>query len=348
MNLTKKITAVFLALAMLFIFASCGEESEEVLDIGTVNIGIIVDGDTAEEGSYANVQYNNFKAAYSAAGAGDSQVTEQTNIKPGDSAAMEKAMADLVARGCRLIVGTDEGYYNDFTKYAKDNPSAYFITMADYKNIEPELSNVAVFTIRNYETEYLEGLIAASYSSTGKIGYVVDSSFMTADTTDINAFLLGAQSVNPQASVSLVIASDVKAGCEKVLADGCDILYTRNYKTDEEGNTYFEVPASVKDNMCLVSLKDGKPTFISAACQNLNVLYTKIITATVNEKFSDLEGYTCGVKEGIVDVRPVSDEAVQAKVDALKDKLNNGENILGVQNISDLGNSYLDAVTELK
>ena len=51
MNLTKKITAVFLALAMLFIFASCGEESEEVLDIGTVNIGIIVDGDTAEEGS---------------------------------------------------------------------------------------------------------------------------------------------------------------------------------------------------------------------------------------------------------------------------------------------------------
>ena len=35
-------------------------------------------------------------------------------------------------------------------------------------------------------------------------------------------------------------------------------------------------------------------------------------------------------------------------VDALKDKLNNGENILGVQNISDLGNSYLDAVTELK
>ena len=48
MNLTKKITAVFLALAMLFIFASCGEESEEVLDIGTVNIGIIVDGDTTE------------------------------------------------------------------------------------------------------------------------------------------------------------------------------------------------------------------------------------------------------------------------------------------------------------
>lgn len=348
MKLMKKMAAVLLVLSMLFVFTSCLGETEEVLDIGTVNLGIITDGDIEDEATTSFVHYEAFKSAYSIAGASDKQVTEQYNITAGDSAAMAKAMADLIARGCRLIIGTNEAYYEEFVKYSKENVSVFFVLLADYKNSNPELKNLSVFTIRNYEAEYIQGALAALYSSSGKLGYVVDSKYSTADKVDINSFALGAQSINPKASVALFVADDIKAACESLTASGCDTLYTRNYEIDEDGNTCFETPTSSKNNMCLITLENNSPVFISSAYQNLNVVYTKIITETVNEKFEAIKGFSSGVKEGGVDVRPVENEENQKTVDQLKERLFKGENILGDQNILDLADNYISAVTQVK
>lgn len=321
MSLTKKITVVLLVFVMLFVLASCSTNEETTeLDIGTINIGVIYNGDMDEEGTLANKHRSAFESAYGSAGAGDSQINERDGIAPGDTDAMATTMADLIARGCKLIVTTDPGYYADTVEYAKKNPDIYFAAMAEYGELHQELSNLATFDVRTFESEYLVGMMAASASANGKIGYVSAEE----DATDAASFTYGAQAVNPNATVSLVVTDDVKAGIEVVEAAGCDTVYSMNYAVDEEGNTYFDVPNSVANDMCVNTLgENGK--FITATCMNLDRLYTKIITDTVNENFDDIKNYSTGVAEGVVDVRPAEDEAVKAKVNAEKDKLFAGE-----------------------
>ncbi len=323
MNLTKKIAAILLVFVMMFALASCAEEETTELDIGTINIGVIYNGKMDEEGTFANQHFVAFENAYSSAGAGGGQINQRDGIVPGDKKAMDTTMADLLARGCKLIVTTDPGYYADVAEHAKANPSVNFAAMADYGVTAIELDNLATFDIRTFETEYLVGMMAASASASGKIGYVDDAE----NAVDVNAFAEGAKAVNPAATVSLVVTDDVKAGVEAVEKAGCDTVYSRNFAIDEEGTMYFDVPSSVANDMCVNTLgADGK--FITASCYNLNRLYTEIITDTVNEKFEEVKGFSTGVKEGIIDVRPSEDDAVKAKVDAVKDKLFAGDNFL--------------------
>ena len=320
MNLTKKIAAILLVFVMMFALASCAEEETTELDIGTINIGVIYNGKMDEEGPFANQHFAAFENAYSSAGAGGGQINQRDGVVPGDKKAMDTTMADLLARGCKLIVTTDPGYYADVAEHAKANPTVNFAAMADYGVTPIELDNLATFDIRTFETEYLVGMMAASASANGKIGYVDD----VENSVDVNAFAEGAKAVNPAAAVSLVVTDDVKAGVEAVEKAGCDTVYSRNFAIDEEGTMFFEVPSSVTNDMCVNTLgADGK--FITASCYNLNRLYTEIITDTVNEKFDEVKNFSTGVKEGVIDVRPAEDDAVKAKVDAVKDKLFAGD-----------------------
>lgn len=341
MNLTKKITAILLVLAMLFAFSSCmGIEEDETgeLDIGTINIGIIYNGDMEEEGTLANKHFAAFQTAFDLAGAGGSQINQRDGVTPGDAEAMDKTMNDLLSRGCRLIITTDAGYYDGALKFAKENPSVFFVAMTEYGSSTQEMSNFATFDIRTFETEYLEGMMAAASSANGKIGYVA----ATENATEVNAFANGAKSINPNTTISLVVTDDVKAGIDKITAAGCDTVYSMNYEVDEEGNRFFNVPESVKYDMCVNTLGDnGK--FISASCLNLDRLYTEIITDTVNEKFEDLKLFSAGVKEGVVDVRPAEDAALQAKVNAEKDKL-----FAGTSNINKLVSTSIVLYTLVK
>ena len=320
MNLTKKIAAILLVFVMMFALASCAEEETTELDIGTINIGVIYNGKMDEEGTFANQHFAAFENAYSSAGAGGGQINQRDGVVPGDKKAMDTTMADLLARGCKLIVTTDPGYYADVAEHAKANPTVNFAAMAEYGVTPIELDNLATFDIRTFETEYLVGMMAASASANGKIGYVDD----VENSVDVNAFAEGAKAVNPAAAVSLVVTDDVKAGVEAVEKAGCDTVYSRNFAIDEEGTMFFEVPSSVTNDMCVNTLgADGK--FITASCYNLNRLYTEIITDTVNEKFDEVKNFSTGVKEGVIDVRPAEDDAVKAKVDAVKDKLFAGD-----------------------
>ena len=320
MNLTKKIAAILLVFVMMFALASCAEEETTELDIGTINIGVIYNGKMDEEGTFANQHFAAFENAYSSAGAGGGQINQRDGVVPGDKKAMDTTMADLLARGCKLIVTTDPGYYADVAEHAKANPTVNFAAMADYGVTPIELDNLATFDIRTFETEYLVGMMAASASANGKIGYVDD----VENAVDVNAFAEGAKAVNPAAAVSLVVTDDVKAGVEAVEKAGCDTVYSRNFAIDEEGTMFFDVPSSVTNDMCVNTLgADGK--FITASCYNLNRLYTEIITDTVNEKFDEVKNFSTGVKEGVIDVRPAEDDAVKAKVDAVKDKFFAGD-----------------------
>lgn len=354
MNLAKKLTAVLLAVAMIFALSACSltEDDSDILDIGTINIGVILSGDIDDDSTLSNKIYGAFTSACNSAGAGDHQINEQTKVKPGDTAAMDKAMTDIIARGCRLIVGTDGGYYTDFEKYAKENTNIFFVLLTDYDAADSDIENLTVFHMNTFESDYILGTMAAQSSASGKIGYVADADSAVSK-ADVNAFLLGAQSVNPAAAVSLVSVEDSENGypaAVKTLTDaGCDVLYTKNYEIGEgdEKESCFVTPDSVANERCLVKLVDSKLEFVSAAHINYETAFTKIVTDTVNEKFAGLTGYSAGVKDGAVDVRPADDAKLSEKANQIKNDLYNGKNILGDKNAKDLCASYLNGITEL-
>lgn len=348
MSIAKKITAAALVVVMIFLFAACGNKTEDILDISTVNIGFITNGDI-EEDDYASVHFKAFETAYDLSGAGGSQITKEQNVSPSDEKAIEYAMTDLVERGCRIIIGTHQGYYNELLKYARDdeNQKIFFAAIADYNQPEPPEENMVAVVIKKYEAEYLEGIIAGLSSKTGKIGYVSDKSYYDLDNADVNAFLLGAKSVNGSAAVSLVVTDNVKEGVSKVIAAGCDVVYSRNYVANEEtGETFFTVPASLSKSMTLNKIDGEKREFISGSVINLDYIYTQIITDTVNDKFADLNARTWGVKDGAVDVSPAADQAIKAKVDAVKDSFNQGADVIG-KDMKELNASLLDGITEI-
>ncbi len=350
MSLTKKILAAVLVVALVFLLAACNNDAENALDISTINIGIITNGDNEETDS-ARTQFNAFRTAYETAGASKSRVTTEENVSTTDVKDMEAAMTDLVERGCRLVIGTDPGYYTELIKYAKDenNQKIFFAALADYEQTEPAEKNMVALILRNYETAYLEGIAAGMSSATGKIGYVADTAFAMFETADVNAFYLGAKSVNPNANVLLVKTDDVKAGIDKLTAAKCDVVYSRNCVTNEEdGTTYFTVPASVADCMTVNKINpDGTTVYVSGAVQNLDFVYTQVITNTVNEKFDSLGGHTWGIKEGAMDVAPAADAAIKAKTDEVKAQFIEGADVIG-KPLDQLNAAFESGVSEVK
>jgi len=79
------------------------------------------------------------------------------------------------------------------------------------------------------EPRYLSGIIAGMQTTSNKLGYVAAYPY-TEVKIGINAFALGAQSVNPDATVSVVYINSwydpamEKQAAEALLAQGCDVI----------------------------------------------------------------------------------------------------------------------------
>jgi len=137
----------------------------------------------------------------------------------------ERAIAKLAETGHGLIFTTSFGYMEPTLKVAKRFPNVKFEHATGYKQAD----NVATYSARFYEGRYVQGQIAAEMSKSGVIGYI--ASFPIPEVVrGINAFMLGAQSVNPDMKVKVVwvytwFDPPKEADAAKVLMDqGADII----------------------------------------------------------------------------------------------------------------------------
>lgn len=109
---------------------------------------------------------------------------------------------DLAQQGNKMIFATSFGYMNSVLKVAKEFPNVYFEHATGYKTDK----NVKNYTARFYEGRYLAGMLAAATTKTNILGYVaalpIPEVFQ-----GINAYTLGARSVNPNVEVRVVWTS---------------------------------------------------------------------------------------------------------------------------------------------
>jgi simple sugar transport system substrate-binding protein len=116
-----------------------------------------------------------------------------------EGADAERVIRDLVAQGNKLIFATSFGFGDAMEKVAKDHPDVRFEHATGYKTAE----NLRVYEGRFYEDTYMAGVIAGRMTKTNVLGFV--GSFPIPEVLrNINAFTLGAQSVNPKVTTKVV------------------------------------------------------------------------------------------------------------------------------------------------
>jgi basic membrane protein A len=114
----------------------------------------------------------------------------------------ERVIRDLAAQGHALIFTTSFGYMEPTLKVARDFPDVAFEHASGYRSAP----NVGRYNARFYEGRYLAGIVAGRATRSNLLGYV--AAYPIPEVLQgINAFALGARSVNPRAEVRVVWTS---------------------------------------------------------------------------------------------------------------------------------------------
>jgi simple sugar transport system substrate-binding protein/basic membrane protein A len=148
------------------------------------------------------------------------------NVPEDDTAA--RVMEGMISRGAKIIFATSYGHLDAALKVAAAHPDVAVVQQGNF--IKGDIpTNAGTFFGTVYEPVYLAGIAAGLATKSNKLGYVY--AFPISQTIDnIDAFQLGAQSVNPKAKTYTVNTSswcDPAAQAEaakSLLSQGVDVL----------------------------------------------------------------------------------------------------------------------------
>jgi simple sugar transport system substrate-binding protein len=153
------------------------------------------------------------------------KVTTTFVEKVPEGADAERVIRDLAAQGHRLIFTTSFGFMNPTIKVAEEFPDVRFEHATGYKTAP----NVGTYNARFYEGRYAAGVLAGRMTKTHVLGYV--AAFPIPEVLQgINAFTLGARSVDPKAQVRVIwVNSWYDPGKERdaasaLIGQGADIV----------------------------------------------------------------------------------------------------------------------------
>ena len=241
----------------------------------------------------------------------------------------ERVLRDMVSQGNKLIFGTTFGYMEPMLKVAADNKDVKFEHGTGYKTSE----NMRTYDSRTYEGAYMAGVIAGGMTKSNTLG-VVGSIPIPEVIRNINAFTLGAQSVNPKVKTKVVWINNwfdppkETEGAQSLINQGADVLFQNTdssavLQTAEKAGKYaFGWDSDMS--------KFGPKSHLASAVINWAPYYIKA-TKDALEGTWKTGGVWWGVKEGAIDLVSLSDAVpaeLKAKVDTVKAGLKDGSFVI--------------------
>ncbi|PWK67026.1 BMP family ABC transporter substrate-binding protein [Aminobacter sp. AP02] len=229
-----------------------------------------------------------------------------------EGADAERAIERFARSGCNIIFATSFGYMDPLNKVAGKFPDVKFEHATGYKREHP---NVATYNSKFHEGRYVQGVIAAKESKAGVAGYI--ASFPIPEVVmGINAFMLGAQSVNPDFKVKVVWANTwfdagKEADAAKALIDqGVDII---TQHTDSTAPMQVATERGIKAfGQASDMIKFGPTTQLTSIVDDWGPYYIERIQEVIDGtwKQSDVWG---GMKEGHVVMAPYANMSDETK-----------------------------------
>lgn len=343
----KKLLALVLALTMVvFAFAACGNGTNDTTTAPAgetttaapaagiakedIKVGVIHIGDPADGTGYSYMHDQGIVAMQKNLGLADDQIVRQLNISDQDADAIRASIENCITAGCNIVFATSYGYMDTMASLSEEYPDVFFSHATGYKSNDTNFNN---YFGRIYQARYLAGVAAGLKTASGKLGYVAAYGTELAETcSGINAFALGAQSVNPDATVyvkNLNSWSDPvneTAYAEALVELGCDVIAQHCDSANPQiaAQTAGVFGCGYNSDMT----KDAPKAHLTAPVWNWGVYYTAAVQAVIDGKFAEMGNYYGGIKEGFIDVSPLSANCVagtQEKIDAVKALIDSGE-----------------------
>ena len=317
----KKITALLLALVMVFALCACGGDDNKTEGgdaDDALKVGFIFLHD--ENSTYDLNFMNAAKEACANLGLSEDQYIFKTNID--ETQECYDAACELADAGCDIVFADSFGHEAFLMEAAKEFPEVQFCHATGTNAHTAGLDNFHNAFASIYEGRYLAGIAAGM-----KLNEMIDAGEFTADEAKIGyvgaftyaevvsgytSFFLGARSVCPTATMEVTFTGSwydetaEKEGANKLIANGCKLI---SQHADSMGAPTACELAGVPNVSYNGSTVDACPnTFIVSSRIDWAPYYEYVITAVKNGETIDTD-WTGTLATGSVVLTDVNEQA---------------------------------------
>ena len=322
----KKITALLLAMVMVFALCACGNNSDDKktddnADASKIKVGFIFLHD--ENSTYDLNFMNAAEAACKNLGLDESQYVFKKNI-PEDQKCYDAA-AELAEEGCNIIFADSFGHESYIIEAAKEFPDVQFCHSTGTLAHTEKLANYHNAFASIYEGRYLAGIAAGLKlnemiangdftADEAKMGYV--GAFTYAEViSGYTSFFLGARSVCPSVTMDVTFTGSwydetaEKEAANTLIKNGCKLI---SQHADSMGAPTACETAGVPNVSYNGSTVSACPnTFIVSSRIDWTPYYEYAIKAVMNGETIDTD-WTGTLKTGSVVLTDVNEKAAAA------------------------------------
>lgn len=149
-----------------------------------------------------------------------------------EGADAERVLRDLAAKGNKIIFATGFGFMKAVSKVAAEFPDVKFELASGLGTAD----NARRYDARSFESAYLAGVVAGKMTRSNTLGFV-GSVPIPEVLRNINAFTLGAQSVNPKVRTKVAWVNawfdppKESVAAQRLISGGADVLLQNTYST---------------------------------------------------------------------------------------------------------------------
>lgn len=142
-----------------------------------------------------------------------------------ESAEAERVLEKMIVQGNKLIFTASYGYLEPAMRVAARHPDVIFMQVNRFKTAK----NLGTVSTDQYQAMYLSGIVAGRMTKTNKLGFIAAHPIPHI-IHSIDAFMLGAKSVNPKAETQVMFINSwsdppLEAEAVKSLAEAhCDVI----------------------------------------------------------------------------------------------------------------------------
>ncbi len=238
----------------------------------------------------------------------------------------ERVMRNMARKGFDLIFATSYGYMDSMLKVAGEFPDTIFMHCSGFKTAK----NMGTYFGRMYQARFLSGIVAGAMTRSNILGYV--AAFPIPEVIrGINAFTLGARSVNPKATVRVVWTktwydpATEKEAAKSLLDVGADVVtqHQDSPATQEAAQERGAYSIGYNSDMSAFAPK----AHLTAPIWNWAPFYIKMVRQVQNGTWKSGSWWP-GLKEGIVGLAPFGPmvpQTVRDRVEAQKAAIESGK-----------------------
>jgi basic membrane protein A len=229
-----------------------------------------------------------------------------------------RVIRQYAQQGFKVIFATSFGYMDPMLEVSRDFPDIYFEHCSGFKTGP----NMSTYFGRMYQPRYLSGIVAGKMTRTNIIGYA--AAFPIPEVIrGINAFTLGARSVNPKIQVRVVWTSTwfdpvkEREAAVALLDAGADIIAQHQDTTEPQKAAKERGLASIGYDSDMRGFV-GDSVLVSPIW-NWGSYYVDTVNAILNGTWKTHQSWG-GLKEGIVQLSAFSPNVPQAIKDMVAAK----------------------------